>query len=307
MSLSTVTALTVTYAAESPFSIVEKDQAGELRLLYNNRTILVYAFAGNQYKPYVKELYTLSGQNILADSPPDHLHHHGLMYAIAVNGTYFWQETPATGIQRPMGPVSRQIGTTRGGLPQASFTHVIYWLDKGGRDSTNPANALLVERRTLTVTVGEQDQEVALQWDARFQVGDAARRVVLSGDNYSGLGMRFHKELDPFSTHSNSRNELDLHTAAYDVSQARWSAVTFSIPSHPISVALFGDPANSRGDAHFFTMVKPFTYLSATQGIDTRPLEYSQGATFNLSYLVTVYPEAKPSDFLHRRAARWKP
>lgn len=300
-------ALTVTSAAESPFSIVEKDQSGELRLLYKNRPILVYAFAANPYKPYVKELYTLSGKNILADSPPDHLHHHGLMYAIAVNGTYFWQETAATGIQKPIGPVSREIGTTKGGLPQASVTHVIYWLDKGGRDSTNPANALLVERRTLTVTVDEQDQEVSLQWDARFQVGDSAKRVVLSGDNYNGLGMRFRQELDPFSTHRNSRNGPDLRTAAHDVSQARWSAVTFSVPSHPISVALFGDPVNPRGDAHFFTMVKPFTYLSATQGIDTKPLEYSQGDIFNLSYLVTVHPEAKASDFFHRRAARWKP
>ena len=307
MSLYTMPALTVTYAAESPFSIVEKDHTGELRLLYNNRPILVYTFAANQYKPYVKQLYTLSGENILADSPPDHLHHHGLMYAIAVNSTYFWQETPTTGIQKPIGPVSRQMGTTTGGLPQASITHEIYWLDKGGRDSTNPANALLVERRTLTVTVDEQDQEVSLQWDARFQVGDAASRVVLSGDNYNGLGMRFRKELDPFSKHSNSRSEPDLRTTAYDVSQGRWSAVTFSVPSHPFSVALFGDPANPQGDTHFFTMVKPFTYLSATQGIDTRPVEYSQGDTFNLRYLVTVYSEVKSSEFFHRRAARWKP
>jgi hypothetical protein len=229
------------------------------------------------------------------------------MYAIKVNGTTFWEEPPDSGIQKPIGMISRELGITKAGLPQASFSHMIHWLDKGAKESTNSANAWLIERRTLTLTVDEQDQEVALQWEAMFQVGQAATQVVLAGDNYNGLGMRFRKELGWFTTHSNARNGPDLRSAAYDVSQARWSAVTFSALLHTIAVALFGDPANARGDAYFFTMLKPFTYLSATQGIDTQPLKYSQGETFSLRYLITVYSERKPSDFFNRRAARWKP
>ena len=36
---------------------------------YRNQKVLVYAFAPQKFKPYVKELYTLQGENILRDSP----------------------------------------------------------------------------------------------------------------------------------------------------------------------------------------------------------------------------------------------
>ena len=57
-----------------------------LEVRYKGQKILVYAFATNQFKPYVRELYTLRGENVTRDAPPDHLHHHGLMYAVYVNG-----------------------------------------------------------------------------------------------------------------------------------------------------------------------------------------------------------------------------
>ena len=64
---------------------------------YKGHKILVYAFATNQFKPYVRELYTLRGENVTRDAPPDHLHHHGLMYAVYVNGINFWEERGAPG------------------------------------------------------------------------------------------------------------------------------------------------------------------------------------------------------------------
>ncbi len=60
----------------------------------------MYAFATNQFKPYVRELYTLRGENVLRDAPPDHLHHHGLMYAVWVNGINFWEERGAPGFEQ---------------------------------------------------------------------------------------------------------------------------------------------------------------------------------------------------------------
>ena len=52
-------------------------------------------------------------------------------------------------------------------------------------------------------------------------------------------------------------------------------------------------------------MLEPFAYLSATQALDKKPLEYAVGDKFNLSYLVTVYSGPKPADFLQRRYEGW--
>src|ERR1039457_4492669 len=71
-------------AAEPPISIGPNRDRGELEVRFNGHKLLVYAFATNQFKPYVRELYTLRGENDLRDAPPDHLHHHGMMYAVFV-------------------------------------------------------------------------------------------------------------------------------------------------------------------------------------------------------------------------------
>jgi len=65
------------------------ESRGELRAQFKDRPLLVYVFATNQLKPYVRELDALSGVNVLRDAPADHLHHHGLMYAIRVNSVNF--------------------------------------------------------------------------------------------------------------------------------------------------------------------------------------------------------------------------
>src|SRR4051794_4723093 len=59
-----------------------EEARGELRISSGDRPVLVYAFATNQFKPYVRELYAANGLNVLLDGPADHLHHHGLMYAV---------------------------------------------------------------------------------------------------------------------------------------------------------------------------------------------------------------------------------
>ena len=43
-------------------------------------------------KPYADQLFSPAGVQVLRDSPLDHKHHHGLMYALAVDGVNFWEE-----------------------------------------------------------------------------------------------------------------------------------------------------------------------------------------------------------------------
>jgi hypothetical protein len=52
-------------------------------------------------------------------------------------------------------------------------------------------------------------------------------------------------------------------------------------------------------------MKSPFAYLSATQGLDKEPLVYRRGQTFELNYLVTLYPEVKTTEALTRIAREW--
>ena len=73
-----------------------------------------------------------------------------------------------------------------------------------------------------------------------------------------------------------------------------------------VMLVMFGRTDNPRGDALFFTMLDPFAYLSATQGLDKKPLEYAAGDKFSLSYLLTVYSEHKPAEFITRRAEAWE-
>jgi len=149
---------------------------------FKGRKLLVYAFATNQFKPYVRELYTLRGENVLRDAPPDHLHHHGLMYAVYVNGVNFWEEKGTPGFEKH---VELSLHTARidaDGLPVVSFTEIIHWLAPTNRTAPDTrVAALLLEQRTLTVTVDEKNQEVALRWDSEFQVRPSAGKVTIHG------------------------------------------------------------------------------------------------------------------------------
>ena len=195
-------------AANPPISIDSKVDRGELVVRYQGRKLLVYAFATNQFKPYVRELYTLRGENVLRDAPPDHLHHHGLMYAVYVNGINFWEERGAPGIEKHVELPLHTARIDAKGMPVAYFTEIIHWLaptNKAAPDSL--AAALLIEQRTLTVTVDEKNQEVALRWDSEFQVGPNAGKVTINGPNYDGLGLRLPESFNHVAKFQNSADQ----------------------------------------------------------------------------------------------------
>ena len=279
----------------------------ECTVFYQRQKLMVYASDPQKFKPYVKELYTVKGDNLLRDAPADHLHHHALMYGIRVNGLNFWEETAGNGVQKPVRWLRQETGLNPEGLPQVTLCQLLHWVSpqEAFLADTSPA-ALLVERRTLVLTVNEAQQEVALHWKSEFQVGPKTNQVVLTGANYHGLGLRFLQELDPLAVHVNSGNTPDLGGNKQDVSRHPWGSVSFDLPAKPVTVALFGHPANARGDAWFFTMRTPFAYLSATQELNQEPLVYHTGDTFALNYLVTLYPELKSRDALSQRSQQWE-
>ena len=237
-----------------------------LEVRYKGHKILVYAFATNQFKPYVRELYTLRGENVTRDAPPDHLHHHGLMYAVYVNGINFWEERGAPGVERHVELPLKVATIGPNGLPMASFTELIQWLSPSNQPASDPlAAALLSERRTLTVTVDEKNQEVALRWDSEFQVGPNAGKVTITVRTMTGWasGCRSRSTTSP-----GSRTPpvcLTRPRTPTNVTTARWTSVSGQMDGRDVMLVMFGRPDNARGDAAFFTMLDPFAYLSATQ------------------------------------------
>jgi len=292
---------------------MDKDQQGHTRLtgkltvFYKDRKILIYAFADKQFKPYVQELYTLRGDNVLLDAPSDHPHHHGVMYGVWVNGINFWEEKDSPGIERSFELRYYSVGQNEFGMPKAQFVQTVLWLPPAKHlKAATLADALLVEQRTLTVTVDERSQEVALRWDSEFEVGKKAAKVKLTGNNYDGLGLRLPVVFNHVAKFQNSTGQpFPPGNNTQNVIPAKWTSVSGSLAGHPVMLALFGRPQNPGGDTLFFTMLDPFAYLSATQGLDKKPLEYGQGAKFKLSHLLAVYSDNQSGDFLQQRYSLW--
>ena len=276
-------------------------------IAYGGQPIMVYSSDPQRFKPYVQALNNLAGYGVLRDSPFDHLHHHALMYGIKVNGLNFWEETPGCGVEKVVETTRPVALLTSDGRPQAKLMQVIYWLapEDAFLPNTN-APPLLIEHRTLVLTLDLPRQETALQWNSVFEVGSKTKTVTLTGANYHGLGMRFLHELDALAVHLTPDGKPDLANSRQDVATHGWEAVTFDAPGKPATIVLFSGAANARGDAHYFAMLTPFAYLAATQGLDKEPLVYHRGDHFELNYLVAVYPEIKTPAALADRARQWR-
>ena len=143
------------------------------------------------------------------------------------NGINFWEEKVASGFQIHSQPFITVCPTYSHALPSAFFTEVICWLAPTNRAvaDSRPA-ALLLEQRTLTVTLDEQNQEVALGWESRFQVGPQAGKVVLSGPNYNGLGLRLPESFNHVARFQNSADQPYTGNNTQNVIPAGWTRVS---------------------------------------------------------------------------------
>ena len=69
-----------------------KQESSTVSVSGGDRPVLRYRYDRVPMKPYVDQLFTPGGVQVLRDSPHDHKHHHGLMFAVAVDGVDFWAE-----------------------------------------------------------------------------------------------------------------------------------------------------------------------------------------------------------------------
>ena len=243
------------------------------------RPILQYRHGDVPFKPYVAQLYTPGGVQILRDSPFDHKHHHALMFAIGADGVDFWSETPKCGHQkgRALGQVKSVV---QNGVARASFNQELDWLGPG---SDKP---VMLEQRAIEVSpLTDGGPVTLLTWRTRLQTPPGKDAVTLTGSHYFGLGMRFVTSMDKGGQFFNAEGKPGIGVRGSELlSAAKWCAYTAAADGKTVTVATFDHPQNARHPARMFTMTVPFAYLSATLNLWKEPLTLAAGKPLALCY-----------------------
>ena len=250
-----------------------------------------YATDGVPMKPYVKELFSPSGVQVTVDSPPDHFHHHGLMFAIAAGGVDFWSEKPFEKFGKQI-PVA---GSTR--AEASSVDQKLAW--------TTPAGAtVLTETRKIQADAAQGGPNV-VTWTTVLRA-EGGQPVRLSGSHYFGLGMRFPADMAEKAVFLLSSGTSSGQVVRSDetLRAAPWCAATGTIGGKPVTVAMWDAPNNERR-AVWFTMTKPFSYLSATLDLQKHPMDLKPGGSLSLNYGIAVFDGVVDAAAIEKARTGW--
>lgn len=263
-------------SAEPPLKVIT--DAGYVTIAAGDSPIMRYHYAGVPFKPYVDQFFTPSGINILRDSPFDHKHHHGLMFAVAADGVNFWEEQKAPGRQQHVrlddAAVNAKVGSAGAG-----FTDVLAWIKDGNR--------LLEERRHLWIHTGQELPVSLLTWACTIRPAKGHPTITLTGSPYFGLGMRFVTSMDKNGAFLNADDKTGV--AGTHDTRSRWCAYQAMAEGKPVTVAVFDHPRNPRHPAAWFTMDQPFAYLAVTLNLSKEPLRIEANTPLQLKYGVALW------------------
>ena len=242
------------------------------------RPLLLYRKSSpTALKPYIQELYTPGGVQVLRDSVPDHKHHHGLMFAIAAEGVNFWEEGGGAG-RETSGPMDVQPFDAA--KSRAGFSGEVVWTKADGA-------VVLRERRAIDVYAAPEIKPTLIAWRTRLQA-PPEKSVKLSGAHYYGLGMRFVQPMDKTGRFFfNPDNAAGVAVGVSRVTPAKWCAFSSEVDGKPVTVAVFDCPKN-RPPARFFSM-RPFAYMGATINLWKEPLELKPDSPLDLCYGVALW------------------
>jgi len=244
------------------------------------RPLMVYRYVENPAKPYLSMLYSPSGVNVLRDSPADHKHHHGLMFAVAVDGVDFWSENAKCGRQVNRSQDGARLIAQRGDT-FAFGPQQIDWVAPDGK------KMILRETRRVAVRRAPQSGATLVTWQTRLEPPPGKDSVTLTGSTYFGLGMRFVRSMDAGGHFVNADGKTGV--AGTNNARSAWCAYSALADGKPVTVAMFDSPANPRHPATWFTMDSAFAYLSATLDLSRQPLAIPSGNPLELCYRVAVW------------------
>ena len=251
--------------------------SSQIVVTIRGETAVIYQLAGG-WKPYLKEFRNARGINVIRDSPPDHRHHHGIMFALRIDGVNFWEEQEQSGRQQQRRLLPVMEGAVSG-VSYVSFGQELAW--------TRPGDPLplLQETRRLAVCFSDELGATLTDWRSVLTVSQGRDEVVLSGPNYVGLGVRFAASMDRGGVFRNANGQSGAR--ATDGVEARWTAYSGSLGLGRLAtVTVFGD---AKTPPRWFTLDEPFAYLAATLGLDRKPVRLVGNSRLELRYGLAVW------------------
>jgi len=274
-------AVSDTTFAENPMRITTEEN---IISVYTGDSVLMrYHYRDVPFKPCVQQLFSPRGVNVLRDAPADHLHHHALMFAVAVDGVNFWEEQQASGRQVHQSFTEVKIGK-RNDVPDAGFTEQLNWFNPRSQE------LLLKESRTIEICQLDEFKATLLNWQSTLAVPSGKESVTLTGSHYFGLGMRFMKSMDVGGKFRNAEGRTgDVVRGDERLVRTRWCVYSAEANGKLVTVAMFGHPDNLRHPTQWFTMTKPFAYLSATLNLHREPLKVTSDKPLVLRYAAAVW------------------
>jgi hypothetical protein len=258
---------------------------------------LLYERGHRTQKPHVRQLRTGAGFALLQDGPAGHEHHHGLMLAFGIGELDFWAEryTDRPGVQREIACTEAVHRPTAGGEWRGFTTQVEWVAPKTGA-------AVATEQRTLLTAPGTAGPAL-VTWRSRLAATDATR---VWGNPYYGLGLRLAATCDGTVTFTTSDGASGRVVRGDErLTPARWCAAEGPIGGAATTVALFAHPANPRTPTQFFTMGRPFAFLSATLDVAAVPLELAAGETLELTWALALWPGTAARDEIDAAWRTW--
>jgi len=282
-------------SAKKPVHIDTRDDV--MSVLSDNSPLLRYSFTDKASKPYILELFTPAGYNVLRDAPADHIHHHGLMFAVSVDGTSFWTERSDSG--RQLHRRFDDVGLKNNGDTICpGFTEHLDWLGPDGKK-------LLNEIRTIRLCRITDGPATLLTWQTRLELPKGASYADLDGAHYYGLGMRFLEWMDAVGCFRNAAGKPgEIFRGDERLAGSKWCAYSAELDEGPVTVAMFDHPENPR-PVTWFTMSKPFAYLAATMALHSEPLRITAEKPLTLRYAVALWDRHIDSEKIDALCNDW--
>jgi len=294
LSVCTICNFVLAQDGDSQIILIDRDK---LTVSNGGKSLLQYSYRSVPAKPYVKRLTTPGGVNILRDAPHDHLHHHGLMFAVKVNDTSFWHERVNFGLQ--LHRSFQEVDVSGDGQNSSiAFTDNIDWVTPDSKI------VLLEEKRDISLT--QTDNAAVLTWRTVLKTPSAISNVKIGGSSYYGLGMRFVKSMDNNGTFINAagKEREELLGKDWFLVSAKWCAYQSAVDGKPVTVAMFDHPKNFR-PVTWFTMQKEFSYLSATLKYKENPFVLKSKDELSLSYGVAVWDGKQNKEVIEKAYQKW--
>jgi hypothetical protein len=165
---------------------------------------------------------------------------------------------------------------------------------------------LVSERRTIELTLPEEEDVSLLTWTTRLEPAAGRKPVTFGGSHYFGLGIRFVESMDQGGRHFNADgNPGQIVRGQERLVRSRWCAYSARAEGKPVTVALFDHPHNPRHPATMFTMPRPFAYLSATLNLSKEPMNVAAEKPVELSYGVALWDGEIEAAEIERMYEQW--